>query len=138
MESFALRYADTGLVVLTVHEKDDPAAVQAVVDELGITFPVGLDPEGVAGRDWRAVALPIHFWVDRTGVVRSGALGGVGPVAMAQGLQTIIPEVAVTPFATPTPGPSKPAPSGSAGGSLLPVVSPPEETSPTPTVTLHP
>ena len=133
MESFAVRYADTGLVVLTIHEKDDPAAVATLVDELGITFPVGLDPDGTAGRDWRVVALPMHFWVDADGIVRSGALGGVGPVAMAEALQAILPGVEVTAFATPTPRPSLPAPSGSAGGTPLPVVSPSDEPTPTPT-----
>jgi thiol-disulfide isomerase/thioredoxin len=97
MESFALRYADTGLVVVSVHVKDDPAAVASLVQELGITFPVGLDPDGAAARDWRAVALPIHFWIDRGGIVRSGALGGVGPDAMAAGLAAILPGVPVTP-----------------------------------------
>ena len=97
MESFALRYAATGLVVISVHVKDDPAAVASLVKELGITFPVGLDPDGTAARDWRAVALPIHFWIDRDGIVRSGALGGVGPDAMAAGLATILPGVPVTP-----------------------------------------
>ena len=97
MESFALRYAATGLVVVAVHVKDDPAAVRSLVQELGITFPVGLDPDGTAARDWRAIALPIHFWIDRDGIVRSGALGGVGPDAMAAGLATILPGVPVTP-----------------------------------------
>jgi thiol-disulfide isomerase/thioredoxin len=128
MESFALRYADPGLQIITVHEKDDPAAVQALVDELGITFPVGLDPDGSAGRDWRVIALPIHFWVDADGIVRDGALGGVGPEAMAAGLRTILPGIEVTPFA-PTPTPQASAPAGSPGASLVPVVTP----SPTPT-----
>jgi len=97
MESFALRYAATGLVVVAVHVKDDPAAVASLVQELGITFPVGMDPDGTAARDWRAVALPIHFWIDGDGIVRSGALGGVGPDAMAAGLATILPGVPVTP-----------------------------------------
>ena len=118
----ALRYAYTGLVVVTVHEKDDPAAVAALVEEIGVTFPVGLDPTGTAGRDWRVVALPIHFWVGADGIVRDGALGGVGPDAMATGLQTILPGVVVTPFA-PTPTPEA-SPEASAGASLVPVVSP--------------
>lgn len=97
MESFALRYANTGLVVVSVHVKDDPAAVASLVQQLGITFPVGLDPDGTAARDWRALALPMHFWIDRDGVVRSGALGGAGPDAMAAGLASILPGVPVTP-----------------------------------------
>ncbi len=131
MESFALRYAESGLEVVTVHVRDDPAAVRALVDELGITFPVGLDPDGTASRDWRAIALPIHFWVDADGIVRDGALGGVGPVAMAAGLQTILPGVEVTPFPTPTPGPSEPG--GAPGVSLPPVVQPTPSPSPAPT-----
>jgi thiol-disulfide isomerase/thioredoxin len=97
LESFATRYAGTGLVVVTVHEKDDAAAVSALTSELGITFPVGLDPAGTAGRDWKAIALPIHFWVDRDGIVRAGALGGVGSDVMASSLATILPGVEVTP-----------------------------------------
>jgi cytochrome c biogenesis protein CcmG/thiol:disulfide interchange protein DsbE len=97
LESFATRYASTGLVVVTVHEKDDAAAVSALTSELGITFPVGLDPAGTAGRDWKAIALPIHFWVDRDGIVRAGALGGVGPGMMASSLATILPGIDVTP-----------------------------------------
>jgi cytochrome c biogenesis protein CcmG, thiol:disulfide interchange protein DsbE len=97
LESFATRYVDTGLVVVTVHEKDDATAVSALTSELGITFPVGLDPAGTTGRDWKAVALPIHFWVDRDGIVRAGALGGVGPDVMAASLATILPGVEVTP-----------------------------------------
>jgi peroxiredoxin len=97
MESFALRYAYTGLVVLAIHVKDDPGAVAALTQELGITFPIGLDPSGAAARDWRTVALPIHYWVDRGGIVRAGALGGVGRDAMAAGLAAILPGVPVTP-----------------------------------------
>jgi thiol-disulfide isomerase/thioredoxin len=131
MESFALRYGYTGLEVVTVHEKDDPAAVRALVDELGISFPVGLDPDGVAGRDWRAIALPIHFWVDRDGIVRDGALGGVGPVAMASGLQAILPGIEVTPF-PPTPSPEPSASAGPSGASLPPVVEPTASPTPAP------
>ena len=35
--------------------------------------------------------------VDRDGVVRYGALGGIGPDVMAEGLKTILPGVNVTP-----------------------------------------
>jgi hypothetical protein len=44
-----------------------------------------------------ALALPVHLWVDRGGVVRAGALGGIGAGVMARNLGTILPGVAVTP-----------------------------------------
>ena len=50
-----------------------------------------------AQSDWGAYALPVHFWIDADGIVRYGALGGIGPDIMAEGLQTILPGVTVTP-----------------------------------------
>jgi thiol-disulfide isomerase/thioredoxin len=97
MAGFAARYEDTGLIVLAVDIKEDEAAVQAFFGDLKLVFPVGLDTDGRAQAEWGAVALPVHFWVDADGIVREGALGGIGPDLMAQGLTTILPGVTVTP-----------------------------------------
>jgi cytochrome c biogenesis protein CcmG, thiol:disulfide interchange protein DsbE len=93
----AVRYADTGLVVMAVDVREDAATVDAFMKGLGVTFPVGLDGEGTAQRAWGAYALPVHYWVDAEGVVRDGALGGIGADVMAAGLETILPGVDVTP-----------------------------------------
>ena len=37
------------------------------------------------------------FWIDAAGIVRDGALGGIGPDVMAAGSKTILPGVDVTP-----------------------------------------
>ncbi len=97
MNGFATRYADTGLVVLAVDVQEERSAVAAFMESLGVTFPVGLDPNGTAQATWGAYALPIHFWVDASGIVRDGALGGIGPDVMAAGLRTILPGVDVQP-----------------------------------------
>lgn len=97
MNGFATRYADTGLVVLAVDVQEDRSTVAAFMESLGVTFPVGLDPNGSAQATWGAYALPIHFWVDAAGIVRDGALGGIGPDVMAAGLRTILPGVDVQP-----------------------------------------
>ena len=97
MAGFLARYEDTGLVILAVDVREDEAAVQAFFQDLEIYFPVGLDTDGAAQQDWGALALPVHFWVDADGIVRDAALGGIGPDIMAQGLQTILPGVTVTP-----------------------------------------
>jgi cytochrome c biogenesis protein CcmG, thiol:disulfide interchange protein DsbE len=97
MNGYAARYADTGLVILAIDVKEDEAAVDAFVREMKVTFPVGLDTDGAAQAEWGAYAMPVHFWVDADGVVRDGALGGIGPDIMAQGLETILPGVTVTP-----------------------------------------
>lgn len=97
MAGFAARYEDTGLVILAVDVREDEAAVQTFFQDLNIFFPVGLDKDGKAQAEWGAVALPVHFWMDADGIVRDGALGGLGPDIMAAGLGRILPGVNVTP-----------------------------------------
>jgi cytochrome c biogenesis protein CcmG/thiol:disulfide interchange protein DsbE len=97
MNGFAARYADTGLVVIAIDVKEEEGAVAAFAEGLNATFPLGLDTDGAAADTWDAVALPVHFWIDADGVVRDGALGGIGPDVMAAGLETILPGVDVTP-----------------------------------------
>ena len=97
MAGFAARYEDTGLVTLAVDAREDEAAVSAFFEDLGVDLPVGLDSDGTASAEWGAIALPVHYWIDADGIVRDGALGGIGPDGMARGLQTILPGVTVTP-----------------------------------------
>ncbi len=97
MSGFQARYADTGLVVLAVDVREDDSTVQEFVGSTGAAFAVALDRDGAAQKAWGAVALPIHYWIDKDGIVRDGALGGIGPDQMAQSLQFILPGVKVTP-----------------------------------------
>jgi len=97
MTDFADRYADTGLVVIAVDVEEDEAVVAPFMVELGVTFPVGLDTDGAASDAWRVASLPIHFWVDASGVIRDGAVGGIGPDVMAAGLESILPGIDVEP-----------------------------------------
>jgi thiol-disulfide isomerase/thioredoxin len=97
MNGFAARYADDGLVILAIDVREEEGVVAAFAESLGAIFPLGLDLDGSAADEWRAAAaLPMHFWIDREGIVRDGALGGIGPDIMARGVQAIMPEVDVT------------------------------------------
>lgn len=98
MEGFAARYAEAGLVVLAIDVKEEEGVVAAFAERLGTTFPLGLDGDGSIADRWGAgAALPVHFWIDADGIIRDGALGGIGPDIMAAGLQKIMPDVTVTP-----------------------------------------
>ena len=97
MNGFAARYAKAGLVVIAIDVKEAEGAVAAFAEQLGATFPLGLDSDGAAAASWDAVALPVHFWIDAEGIVRDGALGGIGPDVMANGLKKILPGIDVTP-----------------------------------------
>ncbi|CAN5665117.1 hypothetical protein BH20CHL7_BH20CHL7_17470 [soil metagenome] len=90
MNGFAVRYAEDGLVVLAIDVKEEEGTVAAFAKSLSVTFPLGLDLDGSAAQRWDAIALPVHFWIDREGIIRDGALGGIGPDIMARGLTTIL------------------------------------------------
>jgi cytochrome c biogenesis protein CcmG, thiol:disulfide interchange protein DsbE len=95
MNRFATRHAEDDLVVIAIDVKEDEGTVAAFAEGLGATFPLGLDADGSAALRWDAIALPVHFWIDKDGIVRDGALGGIGPDIMARGLRTIMPGVDV-------------------------------------------
>lgn len=96
MNGFYVRYEDKGLVVLAIDVREDEATIAAFAKSLNTTFPIGLDGDGSAERAWEAVVLPIHFWIDAEGIIRDGALGGIGPDIMAEGLRKIMPGVDIT------------------------------------------
>ena len=97
MNGFAARYGDDGLIILAIDVKEEEGIVAAFAERLGAMFPLGLDSDGSVAARWDAIALPVHFWIDKDGIVRDGALGGIGPDIMARGLSTIMPGVDVTP-----------------------------------------
>jgi thiol-disulfide isomerase/thioredoxin len=97
MNGFAARYEASGLVIIAIDIREEEGAVASFAQSLNATFPLGLDTDGAAQRGWGAFALSTHFWIDKGGIVRDGALGGIGPDIMARGLGKILPGVKVTP-----------------------------------------
>ena len=68
-------FGSQGLQVLAV-DFDEPAAdVQAFQDELGLTFPLLLDPGAVVQRLYRVVGYPTSYWIDREGQVSAVHVG---------------------------------------------------------------
>jgi cytochrome c biogenesis protein CcmG, thiol:disulfide interchange protein DsbE len=97
MNGFSSRYAADGLVVIAIDIREDESLVTSFVLQLKATFPVGLDTDGKAQQAWGTYALPIHFWIDKEGIVRDGALGGVNAATMATALGKVLPGVKITP-----------------------------------------
>lgn len=97
MNGFQARYEGNGLVVIAIDVREDEDKVAAFAAQLNARFPIGLDTDGTAQRAWGAIALPIHFFIDKDGIVRDGVLGGAGADAFAAGLRKVLPGVTVTP-----------------------------------------
>jgi len=67
----AEKYQDRGLVVVGVAVRDSKDAVQRLASNLGLTFPIGLDPAGaIAVERYRIFGMPTTIFVDRRGLVR--------------------------------------------------------------------
>ena len=96
MNGFAARYGANGLVVIAVDVREAEATVAAFAVKTKATFALGLDTDGAAQRAWGTYGLPIHFWIDKDGIVRDGALGGVSSDTMAAALRKVLPGVEVT------------------------------------------
>jgi peroxiredoxin len=111
MESYWLRLKDKGLAIVGVDIKERPEDAAALVKQTGITFPIGVDPTSTTEEYWSSFAAPIHFWIDRDGVVRSFAFGGIGKQQMEAGLSTVLPEE--FPTAVPSAVPPAPTPTAS-------------------------
>jgi cytochrome c biogenesis protein CcmG, thiol:disulfide interchange protein DsbE len=97
MTGFQARNAEGGLAIVLVDVREDAPTVKAFLARLKVSLPTGLDASGAAAQAWRATALPIHYWIDASGIVRYSAVGSVGPDLMAKGLEAILPGVTVTP-----------------------------------------
>jgi thiol-disulfide isomerase/thioredoxin len=97
MNGYAATHADDGLVILAIDVEEEEGVVAAFAQQLGATFPLGLDRDGRVAEAWDVAALPVHFWIDAEGIIRDGSLGGIGPDIMAAGLEAIMPGVDVKP-----------------------------------------
>jgi peroxiredoxin len=83
LQKIYLANHERGLEILAVNStvQDSVADAQKFVDNLGLTFPVGLDIDGSVSRRYLLQALPSTFIVDQRGVIQSVLIGG--PVSEA-------------------------------------------------------
>jgi thiol-disulfide isomerase/thioredoxin len=89
LEALYQRYKDRGLEVIAVNlDLLSTAGVEAFLQEVGVTFRLGLDPSWSTARAYRVLGLPTTYLIDRAGhvVVREvGArdwLDGVSQLAV--------------------------------------------------------
>jgi peroxiredoxin len=83
LEAAYREHGDEGLEIVGMDatSQDSLPAVVAFVDELHLTFPIGLDTSGEVQRLYLIRAFPTTFFIDRQGTIREVAIGG--PLAEA-------------------------------------------------------
>jgi peroxiredoxin len=89
------RLADQGLMVLGVNwtQVDHLADVEAFVAELGLTFPILLDSDGVVSEDlYQVLGLPTSVLIGRDGTVRAIRIGILDLQELESTLQVFLSE----------------------------------------------
>ncbi len=64
------RYQRVGFSLLGVNIDDDPRRAMAMVNELGVSFPVLFDEQKQVSRLYQVEAMPVTILLDREGTVR--------------------------------------------------------------------
>jgi peroxiredoxin len=72
---------DQGFTVLAVNLLETPTQIQAFADELGLSFPLALDPNGEINSLYRVAGYPSTYIIDRQGVILAV---NIGPVTATQ------------------------------------------------------
>jgi peroxiredoxin len=75
LDDRATALAGQGLVVLGVNFDEPEEDVRAYRDELGLSFPLVLDPGGAVQALYRIVGYPTTYFIDAEGIIRAVHLG---------------------------------------------------------------
>lgn len=76
MDRIYRQYARKGLVILAVNVGEKKATVKSLAREVGVSYPVLLDPDKKGATGYDVVAVPRTYIVDRNGFIRYKVLGG--------------------------------------------------------------
>ncbi len=87
--SFYEKYKHKGFVLIAINQEESREVVLPFVREYGLTFPVWLDPEYLAEREFKTMNLPSSFVIDRAGNVRLAWIGGIS----MRNLEKYVPDV---------------------------------------------
>jgi cytochrome c biogenesis protein CcmG/thiol:disulfide interchange protein DsbE len=69
------KYRARGLTVLGVNELEDPRKAKEFLAKYHLTYGAVVDGDGKMGKDYGAIGLPVHIFIDRGGIVRTYRLG---------------------------------------------------------------
>jgi len=65
------RFRDEGLLVIGVNMQEGKSIARHYAEDYGMDFPIAIDVDGEVGDEYRLLGLPMTFFIDRSGVIRS-------------------------------------------------------------------
>ena len=69
------RFRERGLVIVGVNMQEGKGIVRPYAEDFGMDFPIAIDVDGEVGDTYRLLGLPVTYFIDRDGVVRSAFIG---------------------------------------------------------------
>lgn len=76
------KHKAAGVVVLAIFISEDAATVKDYDDRVGLTFLTVADSDTAIASAYRVNGIPVHFFIDRSGVLRSVVTGSMTPERM--------------------------------------------------------
>jgi len=81
------KYKPKGLTVVGVNELESAQKAGAFLKQYHLPYGAVLDSDGKAGRDYGAIGLPLHVFIDRHGNVKSYRLGEMSPAEIESAIK---------------------------------------------------
>jgi cytochrome c biogenesis protein CcmG, thiol:disulfide interchange protein DsbE len=78
-----------GVVILAVSISEDSATVLDYGRRIGLTYPQIADPDTRIASAYRVNGIPAHFFIDKSGILRSVKTGGLSPEQMTSAITEI-------------------------------------------------
>ena len=76
LERLKSRLGPRGLAIIGIDVAEEAAVVARFLSTTPVSFPILLDQEAATMAQWKAIALPSSFLVDRRGRLRAKLIGG--------------------------------------------------------------
>lgn len=93
MDAAAAQYGSQ-LEIVAVDVREDAATAASLVSQTGFVATMGIDADGTAQRTFGALVLPMHYFIDKGGIIRYVLFGEGTIPGFATGLKSILPGLA--------------------------------------------
>lgn len=78
--------------IVLVDVGEDEEVVADFIEALDVDLPVGIDRQADVQQEWGVMVLPIHFFIDEEGVVRSTLIGGAPRDIFVEHVLNVVPD----------------------------------------------
>ncbi|MFI5261878.1 MAG: redoxin domain-containing protein [Candidatus Limnocylindrales bacterium] len=93
MDAAAAQYGSK-LAIVAVDVKEDAATAASLASQTGFVATMGLDRDGAAQQTFGALVLPLHYFIDKDGIIRDVLYGEAGVPEFAAGIRSVVPGAA--------------------------------------------